>query len=123
MKRKGLVLADNEVIGAMEPEGAPKRLSCKQGKDGSISGDVVEREQLKLLRDYVFHTLKGMVNESASGCVDPNPYTRGSSHDACRFCPYQDVCHFATVPGRRNYKAMTAQKFWEEIGEEMKGNG
>ena len=123
MKRKGLVLADNGVLDAMEPENAPKRLSCKRGKDGSISGDVVDREQLKLLREYVFYTLKKMVNEIASGVVDPNPYTRGASHDACRFCPYQEVCHFAAVPGRRSYKAMTAQRFWDEIREEMKGNG
>ena len=27
------------------------------------------------------------------------------------------------VSGRRNYKAMSAQRFWEEIGKEMKGNG
>lgn len=123
MKRKGLVLSDDAVLAAMEPEGAPKRLSCRRSKDGVISGDVADREQLKLLKRYVFRTLKNMVNEIVSGNVAPNPYTRGSSHDACRFCAYQEVCHFATVSGRRSYKAMSAQRFWEEIGKEMKGNG
>ena len=123
MKRKGLLLSDASVLTAMEPENAPKRLTCKQNKDGSITGDVADREQLKLLKRYVFHTLKKMVDEIVSGNVTPNPYTRGSAHDACRFCPYQEICHFSTVSGRRNYKAMSAQKFWEEIGKEMKGNG
>ncbi len=122
MKRKGLVLSDEAVLAAMEPENAPKRLSCKRGKDGSLTGDVADRQQLLLLEGYVFHTLKNMVDEIVSGNVEPNPYTRGSSHDACRFCPYQEVCHFATVSGRRNYKSMTAQRFWEELGKERKSD-
>ena len=122
-KRRGLVLADADVLGAMEPEGSPKRLSCSRRKDGSISGDVADREQLRLLKAYVFRLLGNMVDEIASGKVEPNPYTRGSSHNACAYCPYQEVCHFATVAGRRNYKAMTAQRFWEEIGKEMGHHG
>lgn len=122
-KRKGLILADEAVVNAMEPEGSPKRLSCKIGKDGALTGDIANREQLKLLKKYVFQVLRGMVGDIASGDVAPNPYTRGSAHNACSFCPYQSVCHFATVAGRRNYKTMTAQRFWEEIGKEVERNG
>jgi ATP-dependent helicase/DNAse subunit B len=64
-----------------------------------------------------------MAEDIASGNVQPNPYTRGTSHDACAFCPYGAVCHEETVEGRRNYKAMTAQRFWEEIGKEGGSNG
>lgn len=122
-KRRGLVLADADVLDAMEPEGAPKRLSCKRGKDGLITGDVADRDQLKMLKRYVFHVLRGLVNEIASGIVEPNPYTRGTSHDPCSYCPYSQVCHSATVPGRRNYKTMTSQRFWEEIGKELNQSG
>ena len=123
MKRRGLVLADDAVLDAMEPEGAPKRLSCKRSKDGTVTGDIADREQLKLLESYVFHTLRKIVNDIASGEIVPNPYTRGTAHDACAYCPYQDACHFATVEGRRNYKAMSAQQFWDAIGKEMRGDG
>ena len=123
MKRKGLVLSDNEVLDAMEPEGAPKRLSCKKNKDGTLAGDIADREQLKLLESYVFHTLEKIVNDIASGEIAPDPYTRGSAHDACGYCPYQEACHFATVAGRRVYKAMSAQEFWDGIRKEMKGHG
>lgn len=122
-KRKGLILADDAVVNAMEPEGSPKRLSCKLGKDGTLTGDVADREQLKLLKKYVLQVLRDMVHDIASGDVAPNPYTRGSAHNACSFCPYQSVCHFATVEGRRNYKTMTAQRFWEEISKEVERNG
>jgi ATP-dependent helicase/DNAse subunit B len=64
-----------------------------------------------------------MVDEIASGVVKPNPYTRGTSHDACAYCPYSAICHKESVQERRNYKTMPSQRFWDEIREEMKGNG
>ena len=76
-----------------------------------------------MLEQYIFHYLAGMVEDIASGNVAPNPYTRGTSHNACTFCPYGSICHRDTVEDRRNYKTMTAQKFWDEIGKEMNRNG
>ena len=122
-KRKGLILADDAVVNAMEPEGSPKRISCKRDKEGGLTGDIATRDQLKLLKKYVFRVLRNMVGDIASGDVTPNPYTRGSAHSACSYCPYQSVCHFATVAGRRNYKTMSAQRFWEEISKEVERNG
>ena len=71
----------------------------------------------------MFRVLSRMVEDIASGDVEPNPYTRGTSHNACAFCPYGAVCHQADVEGRRNYKAMTAQRFWEEVEKEMNTHG
>ena len=122
-KRKGLLLKDEQVLQAMEPGDNPKRLCYTVRKDGTMVGDLADREQLKLLRSYVFRTLGKMVDEIASGDVTPNPYTRGSSHSACAFCPYGPICHEAEVEGRRNYKTMTAQRFWDEIGKEMENHG
>lgn len=118
-KRKGLILNDTDVLYAMENTDTPTRLSCRRKKDGTVTGDIASREQFKLLSKYVFHLLGKMVDEIASGNVSPNPYTRGSSHNACRFCPYGSVCHAATVEDRRNYKMMSAQRFWDEIDKEM----
>ena len=122
-KRRGLLLSDEAVLQAMEPGDSPQRMCYTLRKDGSRSGDLADREQLKLLKDYVFHVLARAVEDIASGNVEPNPYTRGSSHNACAFCPYGPVCHEKTVAGRRNYKAMTAQRFWEEVEKEMKRHG
>lgn len=122
-KRKGLLLQDEQVLQAMEPGVTPVRMNYSVNKDGVISGDLADREQLKLLEKYVFRIMARMVEDIASGNVDPNPYTRGSSHNACAFCPYGAVCHEKTVEGRRNYKTMKAQRFWEEIRKEMERNG
>ena len=121
-KRRGLLLHDEAVLQAMEPGEQPRR-SYKRNKDGAPTGDLADREQLKQLEGYVFKVLAKMVEDIASGNVEPNPYTRGSDHDACRFCDYAAICHRATVAGRRNFKKMDAKWFWEEIGKEMAKDG
>ena len=107
----------------MERAEKPTRLSYTRKKDGSISGDIANAEQFKLLKSYIFALLGKMVDDIASGCVEPNPYTRGGRHNACTFCPYGAVCREATVEGRRDYAAITAQKFWEDIEKEMSSRG
>ena len=122
-KRRGLLLQDELSLEAMDPTESMYRLSCKRNKDGDLTGDLADREQLRQLRQYVFSLLGKMVDEIASGCVDPNPYTRGNAHDACQFCPYKAICHSDSVEGRRNYQAMKASRFWEEIGKEVDRHG
>ena len=114
-KRKGLLLKDEAVLQAMEPGEHPVRMSYSVKKDGTVSGDLADREQLKQLRRFVFRTVAAMVEDIASGNVEPNPYCRGTSHNACTYCPYDPICHSDQVPGRRNYKRMTEQEFWEEL--------
>ena len=123
LKRKGLLLDDPEILQAMEPGDNPQRLSYTVKKDGTLAGDLADRDQLKMLRGYLQRILGKLVDDIASGNVEPNPYTRGTSHSACTYCPYGAVCHEAEVEGRRNYKTMTAQRFWEEIGKEMDEDG
>ena len=122
-RRKGLLLDDEMVLQAMEPGEQPQRLNYTVRKDGSRSGDLASREQLGVLKDYIYRVLRNLVNDIASGNVTPDPYTRGTSHNACTFCPYGAICHRDEVPGRRNYKTMTAQRFWEEIGKEADNHG
>ena len=123
-RRSGLVLLDEAVMAAMEgtdPDSG--RMPDTKKKDGSVSGDLADRNQLRLLRRYVFKKVGRMVDEIASGNVTPNPYTRGTSYNACTYCPFGAVCHKATVEGRRNFKTVSSQKFWEDIEKEVGGDG
>lgn len=117
-RREGLLLQDEEILKAMEPGETVKRLNYTVKKDGSLSGDLATREQFQLLERYIFRILGKLVEDIASGDVTPNPYTRGD-HGACTWCPYGTICHKAEVEGRRNYKTMSAQRFWEEVEGEM----
>lgn len=122
-KRSGLLLSDEDSLRAMDPSEKMDTLCCTVRKDGSLSGDIADRCQMGLLRDYMMNLLGDMAEEIASGNVEPNPYTRGTSHNACTFCPYGTICHQDTVSGRRNYKAMTGQEFWDEIEKEANKGG
>lgn len=121
--RSGLLLQDKEVLQAMEPGQKPKRLGYTVKKEGELSGDLADREQMKLLQSYVFRVLGSLVEDIASGNVEPNPYSRGTYHNACNWCPYATVCHAESVEGRRSYQAMKAPKFWEEVEKEMERYG
>ena len=122
-KRHGLLLNDDTVLAAMEPEGMPGRMPYKRKKDGTLSGDLANRKQFALLRDFVFGYLQSMVDDIASGNVKANPYTRDARKNACRFCPYGSVCHKSDVEGRRVFKAINSQQFWDEISREVSANG
>lgn len=121
-KRRGLLLRDGDVLNAMEPEGKPGR-SFTLNKEGQPQGELADREQLKKLKSYVFCILARLVEDISSGNVEPNPYTRGAEHDPCRFCDYSAVCHPETVAGRRIFKKMDAQWFWEAIEKELNDHG
>jgi ATP-dependent helicase/DNAse subunit B len=122
-QRRGLLLSDELSLAAMDPSENLFRLCCSRKKDGSLTGDLASREQMRQLKEYVYSVLMKMVDEISSGNVSPNPYTRGTSHNACAYCPYGAVCHKDSVEGRRNYKAMSSQRFWEEIEKEVRKNG
>ena len=121
-RRKGLLLNDLQVLEAMDPTESG-RLCCTVKKDGSLSGDLADPKQLRQLEDYIIRFLENMAQDVASGNIQPNPYTRGTSHDACSYCPYGAICHKAEVEGRRNYQAMSPQRFWEEVGKECSYGG
>ena len=120
-RHKGLLLNESHVLEAMESRGAsegrwdPAWLCCKVDAKGNLVGDLANRSQLRKLERFVMDTLAGMVNEIASGEVSPNPYTRGSAHNVCTYCPFGAVCHEMEVEGRRNRAAVDAAEFWEEI--------
>lgn len=122
-KRSGLLLKDEDVLRAMDTGEEISRLSVSRKKDGTLGGDVADREQWRQLEKYVFRILGKLVDEIGQGNVEANPYTRGTKHDACAFCPYGSVCHRSEVAGRRNYQAMSAQRFWEEVNKEVGDGG
>lgn len=122
-KRSGLLLADEQALHAMDPTREKDTLCARVKDDGAITGDVADRGQLGLLREYMMRILARMAEEIASGNIEPNPYTRGTVHDACTFCPYGTICHEQTVQGRRNYQKMSAEKFWEQVKKEVAEHG
>ncbi len=122
-KRSGLVLKDEQVIDAFEGNSTELRGSYKRKKDGTLDGDLADRQQLRMLMGFVFSLVGKMVDDISSGCVEANPYTRGSKHNACTYCPYGTVCNEQSELGRRNYKAVKPADFWQDVEKEGNAHG
>ena len=121
-KRKGLLLKDDRILSAMSDEETVSRMPYSQKKDGELSGDLASRGEFSKLKTYVFRLLERTIEQIASGDIAPNPYTRGGSNNPCTYCPYGAICHQETVQ-RRNFKAITADQFWQQIEKEVSANG
>lgn len=122
-KRNGLVLNDKDVLSAMEPETPFRRLPCKENKNGDIVGDVADKKQLQKLKKYISMFLSALLDDLSEGNVEPNPYMRGRYSGACVYCPYTSICAQREITGERNYEAVKAEKFWDDIDREVSPHG
>ncbi len=122
-KRKGLLLEDKDVLYAMQPEDSPQRFDFRVNKSGEVIGSVATREQLRDLEKYIALLLRRFVDQIESGEIAANPYTRGSTHNACAYCPYAQICRPDHVEGRRDYASMKPEEFWTRISKKVKENG
>lgn len=120
LRRKGLLLDDERSLQAMEPtEETPRYLPYKVLRSGERSGDLATGEQITLLKNYVFRTLADMTDEIFGGTLTPNPYARGASDGACKYCEYRTVCHIDSGKIEvRSLKTTSAARFWETLEKE-----
>lgn len=124
LRRKGLVLADERVLAAMD-EGfeAGRYLPVKVKKDG-LSGDIASREQLKALQTFVEEKLASLTQSMLQGSVLPNPLIRGPMHSACQYCDYASACHKDACRHENRYiTSVAADRFWDEIEKEGSAHG
>ena len=136
LQRSGMVLADPEVLRAMEHSAleAPCYLPVrvKKSKDGGteLTGSLATSAQLGKLGLYVDELLRRMVRELAAGNIDADPWVRSEQDSACTYCAFAPACHFENGCGgdRAEYlRATPADRFWmhvdETIGERGEDNG
>jgi len=134
-RRSGMLLADPEVLRAME-HGAleePCYLPVKLDKNGALQpGETLaSAEQLGKLGRYVEHVLRQIGQEVRSGNIDADPCARSPLDTACAWCEFAPACHFE--PGRGSdrieyIRATGGEEFWKFIGraadgEEAAGDG
>ena len=127
LERKGLVLAESDVIGAMEEgENGFRFLPLKVSKrTGIISGDaLVTAERLGRLRRHTKHILEDICREIAAGNIDADPFWRGAAKNACLYCDYAQVCQFEEGKDRRRWlPTLGAEEFWTGLEEQEEKGG
>ena len=126
LKRNGLILADSDVIDAMEHgEDGMRFLPLKVSKrTGAITGDaLVTAERLGKLKRHTQRVLEDICREIAAGNIDADPFWRGPAKNACLYCDYRQVCQFEEGTDRRRWiPTLKAEEFWQGL-EEQDGEG
>ena len=115
LRFSGLVLADSDVLRAME-RGGPKRIPVRiSSKTGELVGALAGAEELGKLGKTVDRLVRDMAREVRQGSITADPYLRNAAETACRFCKFYDACRFsdgdAGESWRRIYKLKDAD-FW-----------
>lgn len=125
LKMNGLLLADEEVVSAMD--GSLESLPVSFNKDGSFSkrSSVVSREQFSILQSYVKKKIGDIQKSIMTGDASISPYEMGA-RNACTYCPYKYVCGFdRKLPGYeyRRLKQFSDKDLWNNLKEEVQWDG
>lgn len=123
-KMKGLILADVKVIQMNDntlASGSSKLVPAAITTAGKIiekRTNGVDKEQFKILQDYIDHMIKQIAKEILSGKIDLKPYNR-KGKTPCEYCEYQAICGF-NVKQKDNTYRYIEKKSKEEILQKMK---
>ena len=98
-KMKGLILADIKVIKMHDKHletGTSKLVPATLTKSGDISEgktNGVDKEQFKILQDYIYKTIKQISKEILNGNIALKPYNKNGKKP-CEYCSYKAICGF-----------------------------
>lgn len=122
-RRKGLVLADDAVLQAMEPGSTYEYLPVQSKKDG-LTGDLATREQFAQMERFVDQSLQNLTDSMLSGAVAPDPLVRGPMASSCQFCEFGAACHQDLCAIHRRYlRSVQPEQFWNELERRLRDAG
>lgn len=107
-KMKGLILADIKVIKLHDKNletGTSKLIPATINKSGEISEgktNGVNKEEFKILQNYIYKTIKQISKEILSGNIALKPYNK-KGKTPCEYCSYKAICGFDTRLCGNNY--------------------
>ncbi len=127
-RRNGLLLADEQLLKAMDKSGAYDYLPvAAKKKDQELlidwkASSLASLPQMETLMQYMEHVLQQTAQALREGGVSIDPVRSLSPDgvDACRFCEMRAVCRFEGQP--RVLSPMGAAQFWEWITAKEGGN-
>ena len=124
-KMKGLIVADVKIIKMNDntlESGSSKMVPAAITKSGTVRHDWtngVEKEEFKILQDYIYKTIKDIAKEILKGRIDLKPYNKAGK-TPCEYCEYKAICGFNPRMKDNKYNYID-QKTKDEIIEKMKG--
>lgn len=107
-RMKGLILADVKIIQMNDntlTSGSSKLVPAALTASGSINEkwtNGVDKEEFKILQDYIDLVIKKIAKEILSGKIDLKPYNKNGK-TPCEYCEYKAICGFNTKQSNNVY--------------------
>ena len=107
-RMKGLILADVKIIKMNDntlKTGSSKMVPAAITQSGTVNEkwtNGVNKEQFKILQDYIDKTIKDISKEILSGKIDLKPYNK-KGKTPCEYCSYKSICGFNTKQNGNQY--------------------
>lgn len=120
LRRSGLLLAEPQVLQAMEHDALtePRYLPLRVNKSGDLSGSLASAAQLGKLGQYVDKLLRDIAGEIRGGVIDADPCCHTEEDSPCRCCQWAPACHFQDGRDGDHLNVILPVKqdeFWREI--------
>ena len=122
LRRSGMILAEPDVLTAMEHEAleSPCFLPLGVAKDGTLTGSLASAVQLGKLGRYVDKLLHRVAEELGAGNIDADPCRRGPQESACDHCAFASACWFDERRDKAQYlQKTTPEEFWAAVDREV----
>ncbi len=123
-RMKGLILADVKIIQMNDntlTTGSSKLVPAAITTSGTVNEkwtNGVDKEEFKILQDYIDFIIKQIAKEILSGKIDLKPYNKNGK-TPCEYCEYQTICGFNTKQNNNNYRYIE-KKSKDDIIKKMK---
>lgn len=107
-RMKGLILADVKVIKMNDntlTSGSSKLVPAAINASGTVNEkwtNGVDKEEFKVLQDYIDFIIKQIAKEILSGKIDLKPYNKNGK-TPCEYCEYRTICGFNTKQNNNTY--------------------
>ena len=123
-KMKGLILADVKIIKMNDntlTSGSSKLVPAAITQSGTVNEkwtNGVNKEEFKVLQDYIDTIIKQISKEILCGKIDIKPYNK-KGKTPCEYCEYKTVCGFNTKQNNNEYNYID-KKSKDDIIKKMK---
>ena len=98
-RMQGLIVADVKIIKMNDNtlnSGSSKYVPAALTASGTVRKDRtngVEKEEFKILQQYIYKTIKDISREILSGKIDLKPFNK-NGNTPCDYCEYKPICNF-----------------------------
>lgn len=121
LRRSGMLLAEQEVLDAMEkvePGSEGRFLNIRLSKKSVLTGETLATaEQWGVMHRHVNEIIREIGLELAKGVISADPYLKGDNRSPCDYCDYREACHFEEGSGEDRHRYLfrvQGKDFWEK---------